>query len=204
MGGTKGFTLLELLVAMSIFAIISVMTFQGLRTMLDNRDIVDRESDHLASLQRAMMMMGRDFEQIVGRSIRDEFGIAHPALYSNASGKSVVEFSRGGFRNPAALARSSIQRVSYSSVDHILKRETWSVLDRAVAVKPARWNVLTGVNDVKLRFLDGERVWQTSWPPEEMAGSDLQTLPVAIEVVLELEDWGTIKRLFLLAGEGGG
>lgn len=202
--GEKGFTLLELLVAISIFAIISAMTFQGLHSMIDNREIMDNESNRLASLQRAMVMMSRDFEQIVDRTVRDEFLVVQPALSAKADSKTIVEFSRGGFRNPAGLARSTILRVSYRLADRILVRETWPVLDRAVAVEPVSSNILTGVDDIKLRFLDVNRVWHPVWPPEEMADSGNKQLPLAVEAVLELEDWGMIKRLFLLPGEGGG
>lgn len=189
---------------MAIFAVISVMTFQGLDSIIKNRDAMVREGDRLASLQRVMILMSRDFEQIVGRRIRDEYGGQQPALICKAVEEKTVEFTRGGWRNPAALARSSMQRVSYSFVDHSIVRESWPVLDRAAATEPAKQTILTGVADFKLRFLDKSDEWQTSWPPEERtASNDQRRLPKAIEVTLDLEDWGTIHRLFLLAWEGG-
>lgn len=200
----QGFTLLEILVAMAIFAVISVMTFHGLQAILKTREDMDREGDRLASLQRVMIMMSRDFEQIVARRIRDEYGGQQPALLCQALAEKTVEFSRGGWRNPATLARSSIQRVSYRFIDRSIIRESWPVLDRAVATKPVSQTVLTGVDDFRLRFLDRDKEWQTSWPPEAReASNDQRMLPQAIEVTLDLEDWGTIHRLFLLAWEGG-
>ncbi|MBW6520651.1 MAG: type II secretion system minor pseudopilin GspJ [Desulfoarculaceae bacterium] len=199
-----GFTLLEILVAMAIFAVISVMTFHGLQAILKTREDMDLEGDRLASLQRVMIMMSRDFEQIVARRIRDEYGGQQPALLCQALAEKTVEFSRGGWRNPATLARSSIQRVSYRFIDRSIVRESWPVLDRAVATKPLSQTVLTGVDDFRLRFLDRDEEWQTSWPPEAReASNDQRMLPQAIEVTLDLEDWGTIHRLFLLAWEGG-
>jgi general secretion pathway protein J len=151
-----------------------------------------------------MIMMSRDFEQIVSRSIRDEYGGQQPALICKAREEKTVEFSRGGWRNPAGLARSSIQRVSYRFVDQTLLRESWPILDRAAATEPVSQTILTGVVDFTLRFLDKNEEWQTSWPPEESATSnDQRLLPKAIEVTLDLDDWGTIHRLFLVAWEGG-
>lgn len=188
---------------MAIFAVISVMTFHGLQSILQTRDTMVREGDRLASLQRVMMMMSRDFEQIVRRPIRDEYDGQQPALICQEQEKKTVEFSRGGWRNPAAKARSSIQRVSYRFIDHTILRESWPVLDRAAATEPASQTILTGVADFSLRFLDSNDAWQTSWPPEASETvTDQRLLPKAIEVTLDLEDWGTIHRLFLLAWEG--
>lgn len=196
--------MLELMVAMAIFAVISIMTFQGLSSILKNRDAMMQEGDRLASLQRVMIIMSRDFEQIVSRTLRDEYSGQQPALICKAREEKTVEFSRGGWRNPAALARSTIQRVSYRFVDQTIVRESWPVLDRAAATEPASQTILTGVADFRLRFLDKNDGWQTSWPPEENAvSSNQRMLPKAIEVTLDLEDWGIIHRLFLVAWEGG-
>ncbi len=190
---------------MAIFAVISVITFQGLQSMIKSREIMDKETDRLASLQGAMALMSRDFEQVVARSIRDEYGEMQPALISTAEGSSEIEFSRGGWRNPAALARSSMQRVAYRLKGTNLIRDTWPVLDRAVTTEPVRRELVDGVVDFRLRFQDNNENWHTSWPLAEDSESfgDLGTLPRGLEVSLDLEDWGTITRLFVLAWQGG-
>ena len=200
----KGFTLLELLIAMAIFAVISVMTFHGFQSILKTREVMEREGDRLASLQRVMVIMSRDFEQIVSRRIRDEFDGQQPALLCSPLENQKVEFSRGGWRNPAALARSNIQRISYRFIDNSIVRESWPVLDRTHATKSVSQTILTDVDNFSLRFLDSMDNWQTSWPPEEETVSNYhRMLPKAIEITLDLEDWGKIHRLFLLAWEGG-
>jgi len=189
---------------MAIFAVISVMTFHGFQSILKTREIMEREGDRLASLQRVVVIMSRDFEQIVSRRIRDEFDGQQPALLCSPLENHKVEFSRGGWRNPAALTRSSIQRISYRFIDNSIVRESWPVLDRTHATKSISQTILTDVDNFSLRFLDSMDNWQTSWPPEEDAvGKNQRMLPKAIEITLDLEDWGKIHRLFLLAWEGG-
>lgn len=190
---------------MAIFAVISVITFQGLQSMIKSREIMGAETDRLASLQGAMALMSRDFEQMVARSIRDEFGEMQPALICTGDDGTAIEFSRGGWRNPAGLPRSSMQRVAYRLKDAHLIRDTWPVLDRALTTEPVSRELVAGVVNFRLRFQDNNDTWQTSWPPpadSESAGEQSQ-LPRALEMTLELEDWGTLTRLFVLAWQGG-
>jgi len=201
----QGFTLLELLVAMAIFALISVMTFQGLQSMIKSREIMGAETERLAALQGAMALMARDFQQIIARPIRDEFGDMQPAVISTAGDGTAVEFSRGGWRNPAALARSNMQRVAYRLKDSKLLRETWPVLDRAATTKSVSRELVTDVLDFRLRFQDNNDHWQPSWPPpaETIAAAAQKQLPKAVEMTLELAEWGTLTRLFVVAWQGG-
>ena len=190
---------------MAIFAVISVITFQGLQSMIKSREIMGAEADRLASLQGAMALMSRDFEQMVARSIRDEFGEMQPALICTVDDGTAVEFSRGGWRNPAGLPRSNMQRVAYRFKDAKLIRDTWPVLDRALTTEPVSRELVAGVVNFRLRFQDNNDTWQTSWPPPaETESTDEQSqLPRALEMTLELEDWGTLTRLFVLAWQGG-
>lgn len=201
----QGFTLLELLVAMAIFAVISVITFQGLQSMIKSREIMGAETARLAGLQGAMALMSRDFEQMVARPIRDEFGDIQPALLCIADNGTAVEFSRGGWRNPAALARSSMQRVGYRLKGTNLIRDTWPVLDRALTTEPVSRELIAGVIHFRLRFRDNTDTWQTSWPPptETLTAGEQSQLPRALEMTLELEDWGTLTRIFIVAWQGG-
>jgi general secretion pathway protein J len=189
---------------MAIFAVISVITFQGLQSMIKSREIMGAEADRLASLQGAMALMSRDFKQMLPRSIRDEFGEMQPALICTANDKTAVEFSRGGWRNPAGLPRSNMQRVAYRFKDANLIRDTWPVLDRALTTEPVSRKLVAGVINFRLRFQDNNDNWQTAWPPPaETSTGEQSQLPRALEMTLELEDWGTLTRLFVLAWQGG-
>lgn len=194
-----GFTLLELLVAMAVFAVLAVMAYQGLSAVLTTRAAVERQADRLRELQTAWLLIGRDLQQTSPRWIRDELGSELVPIKGGESFIPLLEFTRAGYRNPAGLPRSSLERVAYQVKLNELSRWRWRVLDRTQDSQPVARVVLTGINRVALRFLDASREWQPTWPPPDLApgGADL---PRAVEVTLELEDWGRITRLFALPG----
>jgi general secretion pathway protein J len=191
---------LELLVAMAIFAAIAAMTYQGLAAMIATRERTEHEGKQLATLQSALTMMGRDMEQMIDRPIRDAYATPQPAVVSPVGEQGAIEFSRGGVPNPANRARSTMQRVGYRLSGHTLIRESWPGVDQVANTEPALREIVAGVDEFHLRFLDSRKLWLPSWPPEGEAADSLHLLPQAVEVTLVLAEWGTISRLFLPAG----
>jgi general secretion pathway protein J len=108
-----------------------------------------------------------------------------------------LEWSRAGYSNPAHLIRSHIQRVAYKLDKQKLLRLSWPVLDRAQDTKEMQTEVLSEIESLEWRFLDDKNEWTTSWPESDEKASQFP-LPKAVEVNLELKDWGKIKRLILL------
>jgi len=201
----SGFTLLELLIALSIFAVMSVMIFGGLREVINIRSATDEHTSRLTELQLAFMYFSRDTRQLINRPVRGEYGDSLNALQSNDIGLYRLELTRDGYSNPAGLNRSSLQRVAYGLNDNKLYRYRWKVLDRAEDSKPTKTLMLDNVSDFNLRFLEKNDTsnntqnssWVTAWPPQT-EGDAVSGLPKMIEVTFELEDWGRFTRLFTL------
>ena len=193
-----GFTLLELLVAVTIFAVLSAMAYGGLSNVIANSHQTDTSMQRMQEVQLAMVKISRDFSQIIKRAIRDEFGNTQDYLKVGVDSDIFIEFSRGGRRNPAELLRSHIQRVAYRLEENELYRLDWPHLDRTQETQPYETLLLTGVEEVSIRFLDGDNEWHDEWPPlnttEPTAAEDL----AAIELTLVLQDWGELMRLFLV------
>lgn len=195
-----GFTLLELLIALTIFALISVMSYTGLNSVMAQRAQTSERADQLKRVQVAFNLIERDLAQLVDRSVRNEYGDAADALLSGgAVGVDGVEFTRLGYANPAALPRSDIQRVRYLLEDGELTRETWWVLDRAPDSEPVRHKVLDHVRDFKLRFLDQRNEWRETWPPSGAGVVGPPGLPRAVEVGVDVEPFGKLVWLTRLA-----
>ena len=195
--GAQGFTLLELLIAIAIFALLALATYQMLDTVL-SVDRRTREHDQqLRELTRAMAAFERDIRQLQIRPIRDQFGDRQPALGNDLYDASALELSRGGWRNPQGQSRAEVQRVRWQLVDDTWQRRYWQVLDRAQDSQPVVQTALTGVRSVRLRYLDEQGQWQVDWPPPEQAGDRLLTgMPLAIELDLEHQQHGQIRRLY--------
>jgi general secretion pathway protein J len=197
----SGFTLLELLVAMAIFAIIGAMALGGLNAVVGQEIQTRAQAERLATLQRALRLMATDFGSADPRYIRDVLGTEHEnPLQAEGRGDFLIRLTRGGWPNPALLPhRGTLQRVQYRLEDGKLLREYWPVLDIGALGQPARSEeLLTGVNDVKLLFYDttqGTGEWVQQWPPLRTAGGTAAGRPGAIQVTLDLDDWGEIERL---------
>ncbi len=195
--GSGGFTLLELLIALAIFALLSALAYGSLRSALLNRELSAERTARLAELQLAMLFMARDLEQVVDRPVRSTYGDRLPALYTPQQGY-LLEFTRGGWGNPAGQRRSTLQRVAYSLEEGELIRHSWQMLDRTDERPTRSQPLLDDVTRFELRFLDARREWSGEWPPPGGDRDTLPSLPVAVEVTLELPQWGRIKRLFRL------
>lgn len=194
----RGFTLLELLVALSIFSVLSVMAYGGLQTVITTKQSSETSSARIAELQLVMMRISNDLRQSVARKIRDEYGDFSNAMQSSSNGDGTMAWTRAGYRNPAQLNRSNVQRVAYKVEQQKLIRMTWPVLDRAQDTEVMKTEVLTKVESIEWRFLNNNKEWISSWP-EQGVNTISSPLPIAVEFTFELQDLGKFRRLILLA-----
>ena len=190
-----GFTLLELIVVLGIFGVVSVLAYGGLNSVLQTRVGVQRALDRTVAMQKAYLRLRNDFQQLRDRTARNGFGESDPALMLTSDGR--VEFTRGGWRNPLSQPRSSLERVSYRLDEkNRLLRESWRVLDRAQDSALVETPVLEDVESLEWRFLDKNREWQSAWPSAGLLASPDVKAPIAVELTLQTKDWGELKFLF--------
>lgn len=194
----RGFTLLEMLVALAIFAIIGIASYSGLRSVLQARVSIEAESQRLAQVQMALYFLERDIEQILFRPIRDEYGQVQPALAGDENNDPLLEFTRSGWDNPLQQQRARLQRVHYRLTQNTLLRGYWQTLDRGANNAIRETELLTRIDGVQIRFLAADNRWQRRWPPADQTEAATAELPRALEITLELNDWGEITRLFRL------
>ena len=194
----RAFTLLELLVALSIFSVLSVMAYGGLQTVISTKQATDKSAERISEIQLVMMRISNDLRQAVTRKIRDEYGDFLPAMQSSKNGDETISWTRAGYRNPAQLKRSNVQRIAYRVDQQKLIRTTWPVLDRAQDTEALETEVLTDIESIEWRFLNNTSEWVSDWPVEG-GDVDLSPLPRAVEFTFELKGWGKIRRLILLA-----
>jgi general secretion pathway protein J len=199
---SRGFTLIELLVAMAIVAVIGVMALTGLSEVIHQQTIARERAQRWQAIQLAMRVIVQDLAQLQPRATRDELGEAYlPSLLADPNAQFALEFSRGGWANPGGFPRGTVLRVAYNFEDDKLVRYHWPVMDRTVSTPPVRTEMLDGVANVEVRFLDISGQWQLEWPPLQMAGPDrLVARPRAVEVAIELKDFGRVTRLVETTG----
>ena len=198
----KGFTLVELLIAIAILSVIGVMALGGLNQVIDQKFIAQERSDRWREVQLTMRTIYQDLSQIHPRSTREEFGETwQPALQADPRARYALELSRGGWTNPGGFARGSVLRVAYDWEENVLVRLHWPVMDRTLSTLPIRTDLLGGVSNIEFRFLDNTGEWHRNWPPITTTIPESWIIrPRAVEFAIELEDFGNLWRLVEVSG----
>jgi general secretion pathway protein J len=198
----RGFTLLEILVAVAIFTIVGAMAMGGYNELSGQSATVEANMERVRAVQTAVMRLSQDFAELEPRPIREAVGDGtQSALKSDGVSLELVSLTHSGWTNTAGLQRSTLQRVTYRLEDGKLYRDQWPVLDRTLTGEPRTVQLLDKVTAVRLRYMDQSRAWREAWPGSGAAGPQAQrSRPLAVEITLELADWGSIVRLIEVAG----
>ena len=188
---TNGFTLVELLVSLFIFGMLSAAGVALLSFSVKAQEAADARLGDLADFRRAGALLAGDLAQAAPRLARDGAGRAGPAFHggSGEQGGVALAFVRRGWENLDDTPRASLQRVEYSIADGRLERRVYPRLDGARPL-PAT-TVVDGVRRVRLRYRDREGAWRERWDPTKTT-----ELPRAVELVMDSEGSGTTRQLF--------
>lgn len=193
--GQRGFSLLEVLVAVVLFAIASALAYGGLRSIVQAQaQSVDAKAQ-LARLQFAVGLFERDIASAAPRGVRDAYGVPRPPLEGDGQR---VELTRYGHANVLALPRAELERVAYLRRDDRLLRLRWPVLDRAPGTQAIEDELLDGVGRMDVVYLDESGREHRQWPPPR---SVTQALPRAVRLTLEVDGLGDIRRVLELPQE---
>ena len=197
----KGFTLIEVLVALAIFGVLSSLAYMTLGSTLANSDMLSERMDRMQAIQRTVRLLSSDFLQSAPRPVRDELGTGYlPAIVAGPSDDFPLQLTHGGWNNPAGLPRGTLQRTAYRIEEDALVRYHWNVLDRTFTNEPVVTVLLDNVEGLGMRFLVTADTWSEVWPPQGSQGqAALKSRPRAVEFVLSLPDEGDISRLLEVA-----
>lgn len=197
-----GFTLLEVLIAVAIFVIVGMLAMTGYNELVTQSDRVEVNAARTRAVQSTIMRMSQDFATLEPRPVREALGDElDAALRAGKNTEQLVEFTHSSWSNPAGVPRSTLQRVGYRLENNKLRREYWGVLDRTMTQEPTSVVLLDRVKSLNLRFMGADRDWKDQWPPLGYSGRDTKLVrPLAVEITIELEDWGKITRIIEVAG----
>jgi len=193
----RGFTLLEVLIAIAIFALLAMATYRMLDSVMQTDRGQREQEQRLRELTKAMAAFERDLLQVNARPVRDPLGDPLPSMRGDSGRDTQLEFTRSGWRNPLGQPRATLQRVRWQLEGERWQRAYWSVLDQAQDSQPRVQQALDGVKRFELRFLDEEGRWLQSWPAaNSRADEALRQLPKAVELTIEHRYYGELRRLW--------
>lgn len=194
----QGFTLLEVLIAIAIFSVISMASFSIFQTVLNSDTATQERTDRINELQRGFLIIERDMLQIARRSVRLNGeapleGFLHTNNESFSSNEQAIAFVRHGWTNPGLLLpRSDMQSVAYQLNENVLERLHFNFVDAVLGEEPKIRPLISKVEKLDFEFYDGKK-WQKTLQEN--------TLPIAIAIELDTSDYGIIRRQFIVAGD---
>ncbi|OEF29445.1 type II secretion system minor pseudopilin GspJ [Vibrio rumoiensis] len=193
-----GFTLIEVLVAIMVFASLSIAAYQVVNQVQRSNQMSSEKTERLQEIQRAMIIMDSDFRQMAARRFRVNGEEASnnylfEEQYLLDSESNGILFTRLGWLNPQqSFPRGEIVKVGYRTIQGNLERVWWRYPDSPAGQEPLYKTILTQVEDVSFRFYDNG-AWQDEWQTASQ-------LPKAVEVSLTLKDYGKLTRIYLTPG----
>jgi general secretion pathway protein J len=183
----QGFTLLEIVIALAIFSVMSMMAYAGLAAMLDAKASTVPRAQQLAQLQTTLYLLNEDLSQVIKRPIRDQLGSSEPA-FSMGRGNEILVFTR---TVPSWLANSSetnLLRVSYSLEKEALYRRVWTIPDRTQQTEYRRRKLLVTQGVTIKGFSAKTKTW----------GEVVGEIPKALDISFKLDGLGSVHRTFLI------
>lgn len=191
----KGFTLIEVLVAIAIFASLSVAAYQVVNQVQRSNELSLERSTRLQEIQRGFVYLDSDFKQLALRQFRHEGEepLSRLMLWQQglleSEGRGLL-FARLGWLNPQnQFPRGEVAKIGYRLQVGKLERLWWRYPDTSVGEPPVVLPIFTKVEAFDLRFYNGES-WSNEWQTD-------MTLPLAVEVKIRFEDFDEVNRIYL-------
>lgn len=191
-----GFTLLEIMVALAVFAILATITSSAMYYAFNTKARVTEHANRLNELQLALNLIERDTEQIVKRSVRSGETLVIPAFVGKPE---FVELTRGGINNPFAREkRSTLSRIALLCQQDQLIRRSWNSLDTTKRSLFKDKVLLHHLNKCQFAYLDQNLQVLSEWRPAVRQNQHKSAMPKAIQLNLGLKDWDKMSLLFII------
>lgn len=188
-----GFTLLEILVALAIFAVVSVIAYSGLNQMLLAKSRVEAENRLWRELTQVLGRLDEDVSLVVNRRWRDQGGLVQPAVRGTAELALPYDCQLELVRK-STQGGSGLVHIGYRFKQQQLEMLLWDVLDQGPRTEPQIYPLMQDINGLEVQFLDARRNWVSKWPQP----SEPNALPKAVRVRLSLQKGGVVERLLVL------
>lgn len=183
----NGFTLVEMLVALGIFAILAVAGVGVLRSSVDVQGSVETRLNAMSGIARLNALLSNDLGQAVDRPSRGPGG-ERPAFVGRESG---MEFVSAGRANLDGASRSELQRVEWRSANGALQRTGFAAVDGTDQGLASSMAGDLRRAAFRYRMIDGS--WSSSF-----SSTQQQRLPTAVELTMTPSQGAAVVMIFAL------
>ena len=190
-----GYTLIEVIIALAIFALVAAMTGGVMLQAFDTKKRLSAETEQLNELHVMLTLIRRDISQITNRAIRGNEMRLYPPFIGESN---YTEFTRGGFVNPNTVLQSStLKRVAFLCGHHALTRRSWAAVDSPTRRDTSDQILLQHLTHCSFSYISKSQEKLPSWRPYAVSQEQKNaSIPTAIELSIALKKRGEIKLLF--------
>lgn len=193
----QGFTLIEILIALFIFSILSLIMTEGLKRMMTFHEATVQRSKLLRELQFAFLIFSRDLEQTINRPVRNSFGQLEPAFVGR---QAQLQFTHMGHVSANSGVESQLQRVSYQLQGNIFSRSTSYALDAAKNSEISSRALSTHIQSIRFEYYSRKtKRFYNDWPLKNVnEGGKAQTIPDAVRIYVSIKNLGQMSQLYVI------
>jgi general secretion pathway protein J len=188
----KGFTLIEVLIALLIFTIVATLLVGGLQAVINADAGTQQHAKRLHQLQITFLKLSHDLSQTIKRPILTEKGQKEAAFIGNTQRFSCTVITTLSTLDHIPV--SALTRISYRIKGQDLRRSKWAALDRIQAAPLYTRILLDDLVSGSFQYLDKEQHLHDTWP---LPGRD-EVLPRAVKINLTLAHWGEVSQLYVI------
>ncbi len=200
----KGFTLIEVMVAIGIIAVIATVSFETLSIAIDAGDASEVSIKRIGRIDRAWILIENDLKHAVGHPRKSSYGNKLKAFEAPYDRAHIFQLFRAGRGNPLNLPRTELARVGYRFEEEVLWRDLWIDPGNVEAEPTTSTKILDDIEEIEVHMLPwtanevsiNGRGWSEKWPVPKA-----EDLPAAVRIRITLKDRGEITRMFALLKE---
>ena len=182
----NGFTLIELMVAIMIFAIISVISYRTISSLVATKQVVTVAQDKWGALARAVNSMSTYWDRVIPLTVRDENGMLIPAVIGknklSGNSDSQLEFTISGFVGDEVYGSTPPRRIGFRYLNGNLYIVTWMYMNRVPNTKPQIELILNNVSSFTVEFLYPDNQWHDTWPADNNSFANIPGLKMRIKL----------------------
>ncbi|MCL2297088.1 MAG: type II secretion system minor pseudopilin GspJ [Proteobacteria bacterium] len=202
MNANRGFTLVEILIALMIFSVISVLAYRATAALTDGELRLTQEAAHWRAIEQVFTRLEADVRQALPRPLAEGGHTLPPWRGQHEPQRRVeLQFARAAPGLPTTVSTARGQRMAYvwqrNENGGALELLYWPAFDNLPNTAPQRYLLLDGIAYFRLDYLSRNGDWIDEWPPADKTTSDAP-LPRAVRVQLAAADGAVVERLFAL------
>ena len=191
----SGFTLIELMVAIFIFAIISTISYRIISSLVTTNQVITNAQNKWGNIAKAINKISISWQKAIPLAVRDENGVLMPAVLGKnklaGNFDSQIEFTISGFIGDPEYGLTPPKRIGFRYLNGSLYMISWPYLNRVPANQPQVDLLLNDIDTFSVGFLYPDKQWRDTWP---MDTGNFTNIPSGFRIYIKMKSGEEITR----------